>query len=102
MAGRVDGGINLFERNIDMSGKKTGEGYWQIDNPDDEAAKARYRQAIVESLSMFESAIKLIVRAHDRAGLQSVRYEVEQMFKKAELTMRKQQHGMNHLDTEGK
>lgn len=71
-----------------MSAIKMGESFWQISNPDDEAARVRYKQAVVESLKIFEASIRLTVKARDRIGLESLRQEVDAMFEKAEVTLR--------------
>jgi phage baseplate assembly protein W len=71
-----------------MSGIKTGDGYWIIDNPNDEAIKMRYKKALSEALALFENAVKLTVRAKDQVALASLKQEAEAMFDKAENTFK--------------
>ena len=70
-----------------MVGIKTGDPYWVLENPNDEAIKLRYQKALAEALALFENAIKLTVRAGDQVGLASLKAEVEAMFEKAEQTL---------------
>jgi len=67
---------------------RTGDGFFKIDNPTDEATRERYREALIEVLVIFENAIKLIVKAEDTTGLRSIESEVFLILAKAENTLR--------------
>ena len=79
-----------------MSGIKTGDGYWIIDNPNDEAIKMRYKKALSEALALFENAVKLTVRAKDQVALASLKQEAEAMFDKAENTFKENGTNRNY------
>lgn len=79
-----------------MSGKKTGDGYWIIDHPNDEAIKMRYKKALSEALALFEDAIKLTVRAKDQVALASLKQEALAMFDKAENTFKENGTNRNY------
>ena len=72
-----------------MGGTKTGDGYWIIENPNDEVIKLQYKKALSEALALFENAVKLTVRAKDEVALISLKQEVEAIFDKAENTLLK-------------
>jgi phage baseplate assembly protein W len=82
------GGQTYLEGTQTMSGIKAGDGYWIIDNPNDEAVKLRYKKALAEALALFENAVKLTVRAKDQVALASLKQEAEAMFDKAENTFK--------------
>jgi len=71
-----------------MGAKSNGGGFFQIENPDEAAVNARYRKAIVEALAVFESAVKLAVKAHDATGLKSLKAEAAEMFQQADNTLK--------------
>ena len=79
-----------------MSGIKTGDGYWIIDNPNDEAIRMRYKKALSEALALFENAVKLTVRAKDQVALASLKQEAEAMFDKAENTFKENGTNRNY------
>ena len=70
-----------------MGAKSNGGGFFQIDNPNDKQAIERYRQAVIEALTIFESAVKLAVRSGDRVGLASIKDEVRQIIERADATL---------------
>jgi len=67
---------------------KNGDGYFNISNPNEAAVRAKYKKAIIEALAVFESAVKLAVKAHDVTGLQSLKAEAAKMFQQAENTLK--------------
>jgi len=66
----------------------TGNGFFKIDNPTDEATRQRYKKALIEALSLFENAVKLCVKAEDTTGLRSLKAEVALILEKAENTLK--------------
>ena len=70
-----------------MGAKSNGGGFFQIENANDKQAIERYRQAVIEALTIFESAVKLAVRSGDRVGLASIKDEIRQIIERAELTI---------------
>lgn len=52
-----------------------GNGFFKIDNPTDEATRARYKKALIEVLVIFGNAVRLIVKAQDKTGLRSIEVE---------------------------
>jgi len=70
-----------------MPAKINGTGFFQVENPDDEKAILRYRQAISKVLAQFENAVRLAVRAKDRVGLESIKAEVTKILQRADATL---------------